>query len=317
MDSTTPPAYAGFARDMRERFLARPPAEWGMVPTAEAPDVYGVLMEWRAEDAAITVAAFCDGSASVYSTRGPGMIGGDADDVVRSEASALVRCAADLLDDAAPAALFPYPDAGRVQFYLLTFAGVRVLEDELDAVYDGRSPLAGLYDHGWAVFERFVEVTHRDGDEGGGCGEYRKEWSGADGYVSCVLTALSRGIGPAFAVSAAEPVPDLVALSAENDELQEWLAAQEFPYESMDAKEVVRAIRKAAGIVTGLPFLTRRAELPALCTGAEGEPVACVFDIEAAPWDRAARIELAPPGDRRVVALQRQTDARHAHAASG
>ena len=83
----------------------------------------------------------------------------------------------------------------------------------------------------------------------------------------------------------------------------------------MDAKAVVRAIRKAAGIVTGLPFLTRRAELPALCTGEDGEPLACVFDIEVAPLDRSARIVLAPPDDRRVVALQRQTDARHAHAA--
>ncbi|HST62648.1 MAG TPA: hypothetical protein VLK84_28340, partial [Longimicrobium sp.] len=282
MDSTTPPAYAGFARDMRERFLTRPPAEWGMVPTAENPDVYGVLMEWRADDATITVAAFCDGSASVYSTRGPGMIGGEADDVVRGEARALVRCAADFLDDAAPAAEFPYPEPERVQFCLLTFAGVRMMDAELDALYDGVSPLAGLYDHGWAVFERFLEVTRRDGDgdDAGGCGGYRKEWSGTEGYVSCVLTSLARGIGPAFALSAAEPVPDLVALAAGNDELEEWLAAQEFAYESMDGKAVVRAIRKAAGIVTGLPFLTRRAELPALCTGEDGEPLACVFDIE-------------------------------------
>ena len=196
MDSTTPPAYAGFARDMRERFLTRPPAEWGMVPTAENPDVYGVLMEWRADDATVTVAAFCDGSASVYSTRGPGMIGGEADDVVRGEARCLVRCAADFLDDAAPAAEFPYPEPERVQFCLLTFAGVRMMDAELDALYDGVSPLAGLYDHGWAVFERFLEVTRRDGDEAGGCGGYRKEWAGTDGYVSCVLTALARGIGP-------------------------------------------------------------------------------------------------------------------------
>lgn len=288
-----------------------------MVPTAENPDVYGVLMEWRAEDATVTVAAFCDGSASVYSTRGPGMIGGEADDVVRCEARALVRSAAEFHDEAAPVSEFPYPGPDRVQFYLLTFAGVRVLDTDLDEVYDGLGPLAELYDHGWAVFKRFLAVTRRDRDEAGGCAGYRREWSGTDGYVTCVLTALSRGMARTFAITAAEPVPDLVALAAGNDELQEWLAAQEFPYESMDGKAVVRGIRKAAGIVAGLPFLTRRAELPAICVDEEGEPVARVYDIEIAPFDRSARIELAPPDDRRVVALQRQADARNAHAASG
>jgi hypothetical protein len=134
------------------------------------------------------------------------------------------------------------------------------------------------------------------------------------GYVNCVLTCLSRGMGRTFTLCAAGPVPDLVALAEGNDDLREWLAAQEFPYEQMDAKAVVRAIRKAAGIMTGLPFLTRHAELPAIHTTEDGETVACVYDIEIAPFDRAARIELACPDDRRVLALQRQADARNAHA---
>jgi hypothetical protein len=315
MKSTTPgPDFAGLARDMRERFLVRPPAEWGMAPTAENPHVYGVLMEWLADDATLTVAAFCDGSASVYSTRGQGMIGGNADEVVRSEARALVHAAAEFSDEAAPVSEFPHPGPDRVQFYLLTFAGVRVLEALLDAVCDGRSPYTELYDHGWAVFERFMIVTGQQADREDGCG-YKKEWSEPEGYVSCVLTALSRGMGTSFDVSAAEPVPDLAALAEGNDDLQEWLAAQAFAYESLDGKAVVRAIRKAAGILPG--FLTRRGELPAIHATEDGESVACVYDIEIAPFDRSARIHLAPPHDRRVVALQRQAGMRSAHAAHG
>ncbi|HLM66700.1 MAG TPA: hypothetical protein VK358_04190, partial [Longimicrobium sp.] len=106
-------------------------------------------------------------------------------------------------------------------------------------------------------------------------------------------------------------------LAEGNDDLQEWLTAQAFPYPSMDARAVIRELRKAAGILAGLPFLTRRGELPAVHTTDEGETVAYVYDVEVAPFGRSAKIELAPADDPRVVALQRQTDARSAHAASG
>jgi hypothetical protein len=314
--NTRPPDYAGFARDMRQRFLVRPPAEWGMVPTAANPDVYGVLMEWLADDATLTVAAFCDGSASVYSTRGTGMIGGNADDVVRSEARALVEVAGEFYEEASPVSEFPYPAPERVQFYLLTFTGVRVLDAALDSLCDGRSRYVELYDHGWAVFERFMIVTGQQVDGENGCG-YEKEWSGPEGYVNCLLTFLARGIGKSFVISASEPVPDLAALAEGNDELQEWLTAQEFPYGSMDAKAIIRELRKAAGILAGLPFLTRRGELPAVHTTDEGETVSYVYDVEIAPFGRSAKVDLAPPDDPRVVALQRQTDARSTHAASG
>jgi hypothetical protein len=298
---------------MRERFLVRPPAEWGMVPTPQNPDVYGVLMEWLADEATITVAAFCDGSASVYSTRGTGMIGGDADAVVCSAARALVLAAAEFQEDASPVSEFPHPPPEGVQFYLLTFTGVRVLDAELDSVCDGRSPYAELYDHGWTVFERFMIITGQHPEREDGCG-YRKEWSGPEGYVSCLLTSMSSGIGHSFVITATEPVPDLVALAEGNDDLQGWLAAQEFSFESIDGKAVVRVLRKAAGITAAVPFLTRRGELPAIHATESGDSLACVYDIEIAPFDRAARIELAPPDDRRVAALQRQADARNAHA---
>lgn len=308
------PDYVGFARDMRQRFLVRPAAEWGMAPTAEHPDLYGVLVEWLAEGATLTVAAFCDGSASVYSTRGTGMIGGHADDVVRSEARALVVAATGFLDEAAPVSAYPYPAPGRVRFYLLTFGGVRVLEAALDSLCEGESPYAALYDHGWMMFERFMAVTGQQAERRHGCG-YRKEWSGPEGYVNCLLASLSRGVARSLVISAAEPVPDLEALAGDNDDLREWLAAQAFPYASMEGQSVIRVLLKAAGITTALPFLTRRAEFPAIHAMDDGETRACVYDVEFAPYDRSAKIVLAPPHDRRVRALQRQTDARSIHAA--
>lgn len=308
-----PPDYAGFARDMRQRFLSRPAAEWGMAPTAAHPDVYGVLVEWLSEGATHTVAAFRDGSASVYSTRGTGTIGGQEDDVVRGEARALVEAAAGFLGDAAPAAAFPYPAPGRVQFYLLTFGGVRALDAALDAACGGEGPYAGSYGHAWAVFERLLAVTGQQAPPANGCG-YRKEWCGPEGYVNCLLAVMSRGITRSLAVSASPGVPDLEALAAGSGELRAWLAAQEFPYATMEGQAVIRVLLRAAGITAALPFFTRRAELPAIHAMDDGETVACVYDVEFAPFDRCARIVLAPPHDRRVRALQRQADARSVHA---
>lgn len=303
------PDYSRFTQHMRERFLTRPPAEWGIEPAAENPQVYGVLMEWLSEGVTLTVAAFCEGSASVYTSLGHGMIGGHADEQVNSDARALVEAAARVHDDASPTSEFPYPGPGRVQFYLLTFTGVRVVDEALEAIFDGRSRYVDMYDHGWAVFERFTVVTDPT-RRGGIAGGHQREWAGAEGYVSCLLTAMSRGMGRSMVISASEPVPDLAALAEGNDDLREWLEAQAFPYETMDAREVIRVLRRVAGIIIRLPFVTRRAELPAIHAGEDGGPVACVYDIEIAPFDRSATIVMAPRHDRRVAALQRQADAQ-------
>jgi hypothetical protein len=304
-----------FTREMRERFLTQPPAEWKMEPTPENPNVYGVLMEWEMEgEGAITVAAFCEGSASVYTTTGIAMIGGHTDQVVRREARALIEAAGELYDKASPVTEFPFPEENRLQFYLLTFQGVRVIHGSYPHDVDGEGTYAPISKHGLGVFHRYLALDEQPRDDEDGSG-YRKECFGPEGYVNCLLTSMSRGIGRSCVIQAGTPVPDLVALAAGNDRLQEWLAAQELPYASMDGKAVVRVIRKAARMRVGLPILTRHGEIQAIHVTEDGGFVACVYDVEIAPFDRSACVQLASSHDRRVRTLQQKADAQNAAAA--
>jgi hypothetical protein len=275
---TTAPPSGEATRELRREFLTQPPSTWGIRQTPDNPDVFAVLMEWLIDDVAVTVAVAVDGTASVYTTSGMGMIGGDSDEVANREARALVEAAAGFLDEATPVSEFPYPRADRVQFYLRTFQGVRLLDAARESVVDGHDRYSRLHEHGWA-------------------------------YVNCLLTSMSRGVGRSIVISTGEPVPDLVALAAGNESLRGWLEAQEFPYESMEAKAVVRAIRKTAHMEIGLPFLTRHGEIHAVHATEDGDALACVFDVEIAPFDRSAKIHMAPSRDRRVRELQGEANA--------
>lgn len=168
MDSTiNPPRSDSFTQQMREQFLTEPPSGWEIEPTPEYPTVYGVLMEWPSDDIVMTVVAFCEGSASLYGSDDSGVIGGHAHELVSSEARTLVKAAAELCDEARPAFEFPYPGPGHVRFYLLTFTGVRMLEGELGSMLQGQGRYAGLYQHGFRIFERLLAIAaQRTGDEG-------------------------------------------------------------------------------------------------------------------------------------------------------
>jgi hypothetical protein len=110
-------------------------------------------------------------------------------------------------------------------------------------------------------------------------------------------------------ITAGEPVPNLAAFAEGNDDPRDWLAAQELPYETMASRDVIRMLRKHSRV---LPFPTRRAACPAVHATNDGRLVACVFDVEFAPFDRSVRVVMASPDDLGVTALQRETDAEAA-----
>lgn len=293
---------------MRERFLVRPPSERGSQPAPGPTPVYGVLMEWPSEGETFSLTAFHDGRASVYGSQGDGIIGGHADGPLRSEARALVRAAAGFHDEAVPTTHFPDPAADRVRIYLLTLAGVRVLEAALSPPNGMPDRYTSLYYRGMAVFEQLLMVTGLHPDQEGEPGARRTERSVAEGYVHCLLTTMTLWIGSPVVISASAPVPDLVERVAGAEDLAEWLAAQAIPHDSMDARQVVRALRRAAGI-HGLPFFTRRGEYHIVYETDEGEVMPCVFDIEIAPFERSATVSLAPADDPRVASLRNVREA--------
>lgn len=149
---------AGAMRELRRRALETPAAEFGIAPTEEFPRVYGVLMEWPVGDFIASVAALCDGNASLYTTADFGVIGGFAHERVRAAASAFVAAAAAQAEAAAPTADHAYPEAGAAHFLLLTFDGVRRLVSQLEPPQDGHAELVAA---GLALLQELRAVAAR------------------------------------------------------------------------------------------------------------------------------------------------------------
>jgi len=153
------PADAG--RGLRQLALSTPAAKMGATPTAEFPHVYGVLMDWPIGEQIATVFASSTGAASLYTTSTFGIIGGEGHQTVRAAAMRFVRAADGFYDSATPTAEFPYPGAGRVRFYLLTFEGVRVIDTDLATIEDQTSRYFAFFDLGQAVLTELRLVTER------------------------------------------------------------------------------------------------------------------------------------------------------------
>jgi hypothetical protein len=153
------PADAG--RGLRQLALSTPAAQVGASPTAEFPRVYGVLMDWPIGEQIATVFATSSGAASLYTTSTFGIIGGEGHPTVRAAATQFVRAADGFFDTATPTAEFPYPGAGRVRFYLLTFEGVRVIDTDFAAIENGTSRYFTLFNLGQAVLTELRLVTER------------------------------------------------------------------------------------------------------------------------------------------------------------
>jgi hypothetical protein len=122
---------------MREFWFTVSPEKAGVKPTPEFPVVFGVIMDWPvSSDVIATVIAVADGTSSVYTTRGPGIMGGYA---AKTAAKAFVHQAENSLQHSVSTFSYPYPSAENVRFYIRTYDEVRVIEEKSSALMLGHS----------------------------------------------------------------------------------------------------------------------------------------------------------------------------------
>jgi len=123
---------------------------------AKPGEPFAVLMDWGIARGTATVAAYSDGTASVYLSSGGGFLGGgQAHESIRSAAIKTVGIAGELKGLMHPTTMYPLPQPEHVTFYVRTSAGVltaTVLEGELRS---HRSPLYKLGDSAQTIITEY------------------------------------------------------------------------------------------------------------------------------------------------------------------
>ena len=129
-------------KELRNRLLTSKPEEIGLEGEDAKAKVWGVLMDISFPSGTATLVSVRDGTASLYTTTGGGILGGY---VARDEAKAFVAAAEKHLAHMQRAKEFPYPGEGRVKFYVLTGDGVFTAEAGAREVLERGHKLMPLY----------------------------------------------------------------------------------------------------------------------------------------------------------------------------
>ena len=147
--------------DLRERALRADPADIGLHPTPEVPRVYGALMETAYPSGTATVVSFCDGTTSLYTSTGGGVIGGGEHASVAAATRAFIEAADQFRAEMEPTTTFPPPTVGSVRFQILTFTGGLTVEAEEQALGENRHRLSPLFYAGHEVITqlRLIDET--------------------------------------------------------------------------------------------------------------------------------------------------------------
>ena len=107
--------------------------------------VWAVLMETGYEDAAVTVVAVAEGTASLYFSNGGGMIGLGEHANVRPASLGLVKTAEPQLKHMKKTEKFPVPKIGQTIFYVVTPNGVFTYSAKEDDLGNKRDKLFSLF----------------------------------------------------------------------------------------------------------------------------------------------------------------------------
>jgi hypothetical protein len=118
-------------KGLRDRLLTSSPEELGLTGEDAEAKVWGVLMEVAFPSGTATLVSVRDGTASLYTSTGGGILGGH---IAQKEAKRFVAEAEKHVASMKPAKSFPYPEVGRMKFYVLTRGGVYTAEVEENEV---------------------------------------------------------------------------------------------------------------------------------------------------------------------------------------
>jgi hypothetical protein len=101
-------------------------AKAGAAPTSELPRVWGVIVDWAVGDGIATFVALVDGTSSMYTSSGGGIIGGQGSEPVRAANRRLLLAAEAAYEHLTPVAAAGPPEPARVVYWVRAYDGLRV-----------------------------------------------------------------------------------------------------------------------------------------------------------------------------------------------
>lgn len=141
---------------LRNLALQSPLTEVPNAKAAKPGEPFAVLMDWGIPAGTATVAAFADGTASVYLSSGGGFLGGgQAHESIRNAAIKTVEIAGEMKPLMQRTTTYPLPQRGQVTFYVRTDGGVLTATVPEDDLRSHRSPLYKLGDSAQTIITEY------------------------------------------------------------------------------------------------------------------------------------------------------------------
>lgn len=135
--------------DLRARLLRSSPADFKLKPTSDLPRVWAALMEIGVPKGAASIVAVADGSASMYTSVGGGMIGAGEHPTGRDAAMHFLKTVESLLELMPAVSDLPLPQPGEYALVALTHDGTRRrLAAAERNVQDETHPMFAAFDGG-------------------------------------------------------------------------------------------------------------------------------------------------------------------------
>ena len=132
-------------RGLRQHALTVSAADLGLGPTADRPQVWGVVMETGYPEAVATLVVLGEETTSLYFSNGGGVIGAGEHAAVRAAGEILLASAEQYFDGFTVTAAMPLPRVGQVRFYLRTFTGTLSAKANEEDLGEGRHTLSPLF----------------------------------------------------------------------------------------------------------------------------------------------------------------------------
>jgi hypothetical protein len=139
------------AAELRAQALELDAAATGFQPTADLPNVFGGIMETGYPGGVATLVGLQDGTTSLYTSTGGGVIGGGEHESVARETRGFLEGLEAALDELDADAGAEPPADGMTVIHALTYDGRRSLVAREDDLGYGRHALSPLFHQAHAV----------------------------------------------------------------------------------------------------------------------------------------------------------------------